>query len=220
MQMVMVKHAWPGILLISLFAILATLVNQVPPSRQYGYMTDVSQPLLLSHRGSRVLAPEHSLHAHKLALELGADVVEIDVRNTADRQLVVWHNATIVDSDGIHRVCYISKCIIVQTISNLTYDELSRIDSGYWFTVNGIDFPWRNRGLKVRTCMIMSMMVQIEKLETYFQAFPNSPLNIELKDTADFVVYGIHDLIVRYNASNRVAVMGVYCPSLQMYVDH
>ncbi len=52
-------------------------------------------PLLLGHRGARLLAPENTLLAFELAVAAGADGVELDVRLTRDRQVVVFHDATL-----------------------------------------------------------------------------------------------------------------------------
>lgn len=53
----------------------------------------VERPLVLAHRGARERAPENTLAAFSLALELGADGVELDVHRTADDGLVVHHDA-------------------------------------------------------------------------------------------------------------------------------
>ena len=43
-----------------------------------------TRPLVLAHRGARAVAPENTLEAFRLAAELGADGVELDVHRTAD----------------------------------------------------------------------------------------------------------------------------------------
>jgi glycerophosphoryl diester phosphodiesterase len=48
-----------------------------------------------AHRGARREAPENTLPAFARALEIGADGIELDVRRTADGELVVIHDATI-----------------------------------------------------------------------------------------------------------------------------
>lgn len=55
-------------------------------------------PLVLAHRGARREAPENTLEAFALALEQGADGVELDVHRTADGGLVVHHDA---DASGL-----------------------------------------------------------------------------------------------------------------------
>src|SRR5262245_53827525 len=49
-------------------------------------------PLVLGHRGASRAAPENTLEAFRLARDLGADGVELDVRRTADGVLVVHHD--------------------------------------------------------------------------------------------------------------------------------
>lgn len=54
-----------------------------------------------AHRGASGYAPENTLEAFKLAAELGADGVELDVQLTKDREIVVIHDERIDrTSDG------------------------------------------------------------------------------------------------------------------------
>lgn len=56
---------------------------------------DAARPLVLAHRGACRRAPENTLEAFRLAAELGADGVELDVRRTADEVLVVSHDPVV-----------------------------------------------------------------------------------------------------------------------------
>ncbi|MCI0348642.1 MAG: glycerophosphodiester phosphodiesterase [Acidobacteriales bacterium] len=56
---------------------------------------EIPRPLLLGHRGARKYAPENTLEAFELALEHGCQGFEFDVRCTADRRLLIWHDATV-----------------------------------------------------------------------------------------------------------------------------
>ena len=51
--------------------------------------------LAVAHRGDWRNAPENSVDAIKRALEMGIDIVEIDVRKTKDNQLIVIHDKWI-----------------------------------------------------------------------------------------------------------------------------
>ncbi len=51
-----------------------------------------ARPLVLGHRGASTRWPENTLAAFAGARELGADGVELDVRRTADDELVVLHD--------------------------------------------------------------------------------------------------------------------------------
>lgn len=50
---------------------------------------------VVAHRGASAREPENSLAAFRLALDLGADAVELDVHATADGRIVVHHDPTI-----------------------------------------------------------------------------------------------------------------------------
>jgi glycerophosphoryl diester phosphodiesterase len=62
------------------------------------------RPLVLGHRGAPAQAPENTMAAFRLALEQGADGVELDVQPAADGVPVVIHDDTLdrtTDSSGI-----------------------------------------------------------------------------------------------------------------------
>ena len=48
----------------------------------------------MAHRGASAYAPEHTLHAYDLALTMGADTLELDVRTNAAGELVILHDPT------------------------------------------------------------------------------------------------------------------------------
>lgn len=50
--------------------------------------------LILGHRGAKAHAPDNTLEAFALALDHGADGVELDVRRTADDVLILHHDAS------------------------------------------------------------------------------------------------------------------------------
>ncbi|HQN01451.1 MAG TPA: glycerophosphodiester phosphodiesterase family protein, partial [Candidatus Hydrogenedentes bacterium] len=50
---------------------------------------------VVAHRGAHQGIPENTLAAYRHAIELGADFVEIDLRETKDGRLVSMHNATV-----------------------------------------------------------------------------------------------------------------------------
>jgi glycerophosphoryl diester phosphodiesterase len=51
---------------------------------------------VIAHRGARSIAPENTLKAAKTAYESGADLWETDVNVTRDKQLVLFHDETLV----------------------------------------------------------------------------------------------------------------------------
>lgn len=77
---------------------------------------------LIAHRGASGHAPENTMAAFRLALELGAKSMELDIHQTKDRELVVIH-----DFD-LKRVARRKG-----SVKNLTLAELSSLDVGSWF---------------------------------------------------------------------------------------
>lgn len=51
--------------------------------------------LVVSHRGDWRNAPENSLKAYQLAIDMGVDMIEIDLAKTSDGVIVVMHDGTI-----------------------------------------------------------------------------------------------------------------------------
>lgn len=56
---------------------------------------------VIAHRGASAAAPENTVEAFRLAADLGADWVELDVRRTADGAMVVHHDAHLADGRAI-----------------------------------------------------------------------------------------------------------------------
>jgi glycerophosphoryl diester phosphodiesterase len=77
-------------------------------------------PLVIAHRGDSAHRPENTLASFASALELGVDLVEMDVQLTRDGAVVVIHDASVDrTTDGSGRV------------GQLTLAELRRLSAGY-----------------------------------------------------------------------------------------
>jgi glycerophosphoryl diester phosphodiesterase len=77
---------------------------------------------LQAHRGAAGLAPENTLAAFRMALDLGADGTEMDLQVTKDGVVVVIHDDTVDrTTDGRGR------------IGDLTLAEIKRLDAGAKF---------------------------------------------------------------------------------------
>jgi glycerophosphoryl diester phosphodiesterase len=69
--------------------------------------------LIVAHRGASARAPENTMEAFRLGVEVGADAIELDVHLTSDGQLAVIHDETLdrtTDRTG--------------SVANLTMDEI------------------------------------------------------------------------------------------------
>ncbi len=58
---------------------------------------DVTQKLIIAHRGASREAKENTIESFEKAMLLGADMIEFDVRRTKDHVLIVFHDKTIRD---------------------------------------------------------------------------------------------------------------------------
>ena len=56
---------------------------------------------VIAHRGASRAAPENTVAAFRRAAEMGADMVELDVRRTADGQLAIHHDAHLPDGRAV-----------------------------------------------------------------------------------------------------------------------
>lgn len=76
----------------------------------------------IAHRGASAYAPENTIAAFELAIEMGADAIETDVQCSSDGRLVLFHDSLLDrTSDGRGLV------------TSQTLEELQRLDIGGWF---------------------------------------------------------------------------------------
>ena len=85
--------------------------------------------LNIAHRGASGEVAENTLAAVRRAVELGADMVEIDVRRSKDGALVLMHDATLTRTTDVERVF---PRRARWHVGDFTYDELRRLDAGSW----------------------------------------------------------------------------------------
>ena len=64
------------------------------------------RPLILGHRGSPTRARENSLESYRIALDEGADGIELDVQCTGDGVLVAHHDDTLPSGEKLAEHSY------------------------------------------------------------------------------------------------------------------
>lgn len=85
----------------------------------------VSRPgevLVVAHRGSSGVAPENTMAAFRRAADMGADMIELDVRLTRDAVPVVLHDRTLRRTAGARG-----------RVRDTSVEELQGLDAGSWF---------------------------------------------------------------------------------------
>ena len=85
--------------------------------------------LNIAHRGARSLAPENTIAAAHKALEVGADMWELDIRMTADDKPIVLHDNTLDRTSNVRDVFPDRKPWLVHEFS---FDEIRLLDFGSW----------------------------------------------------------------------------------------
>jgi glycerophosphoryl diester phosphodiesterase len=77
---------------------------------------------IIAHRGASAYFPENTLPAFEGAIAMGADMVELDVQLTSDKEVVVFHDEKISRcTDGRGKIAY------------HTLAELKKMDAGSWY---------------------------------------------------------------------------------------
>jgi glycerophosphoryl diester phosphodiesterase len=116
-------------------AIAFILMATVTGSAQY------SKKTLVAHRGASAYAPEHTLAAYQLAIEMGADYVEQDLAVTKDGVLICLHDASLERTTNVEQL--FPTRVTTQTIegktrqawlaNDFTLAEIKTLDAGSWF---------------------------------------------------------------------------------------
>lgn len=82
-------------ILISCFCLLLSLSGYAQIADVNSYKVPSHKIMVVAHRGVWTYAPENSLKAIQRCIDIGVDVVEIDVQKTKDGHLVLMHDKTL-----------------------------------------------------------------------------------------------------------------------------
>lgn len=86
-------------------------------------LTSFPQPVIFAHRGASAHAPENTLAAFELALQQGADAIELDAKLSADGQVVVIHDVTVDRTTGAHG-----------RVKDMSLAELRALSAGHFYS--------------------------------------------------------------------------------------
>ena len=166
------------------------------PAAPHAYYQQLSRfPLVIAHQGGDGLRPGDTLAAFQHAADLGVDVLEMDIHRTQDGVLVVMHDATLertTDGSG--------------AIQDMTLEQLKQLDAGYdWSPDGGQTHPFRGQGITIPT------------LEEVFQAFPNYPMTIEIKQAGPPIHTDLCHLIRQYGKQDQVLIASFHDGALRAF---
>lgn len=77
---------------------------------------------VIAHRGASAYYPENTMSSFRAAVEMDADMIELDVQLSKDKQIVVFHDAVLQRKTN-------GKGLLIEK----TYSELNKLDAGSWF---------------------------------------------------------------------------------------
>ena len=190
----MKSRIFKAILAIIFFVfIVSVLVNPKAPSKPY--YDGVSGTLVIAHQGGDGVWPGDTMYAFEKAVEIGADVLEMDAHITKDGRVVLMHDEKVdrtTDGTGL--------------IEDLTLDELKQLDAAYkWSNDGGQTFPYRGMGIQVPT------------LDELFEKFPQMRYVIEIKMTANPMETPMCDLIRKYDMQDRVLIASFHDEAMKNF---
>lgn len=159
--------------------IMLAIVNMLLLNTTYSYAVGSSM-LITAHRGSSLHYPENTLISIEKAIEEGADYIEIDVRLSKDKEVVLFHDNKLTRINGSN-----------ESIENMNLEDIKRIDNGSYKSEKYAN-------------------VQIVTLEEVFRNFRGrAKFNIELKvkNTNDYTLLSkVSELIRKYSMDSDVVV--------------
>lgn len=189
------KRRRAGTLVIVILISLILIAALMPDAPSKNYYRNVSTPLVIAHQGGDGLWPGDTMYAFEKAVEIGADVLEMDAHITKDDRIVLMHDEEVdrtTDGTGL--------------IEDLTLAELKQLDAAYdWSGDSGQTFPYRGQGIQVPT------------LDELFQKFPQMRYVIEIKLTQNPIEGPLCELIRQYNMQDNVTVASFHDEAMQNF---
>ncbi len=163
------------------------------PSPSRPIILDPDARPIVAHRGASGGAPENTMRAFELALEEGADALELDVHVSADGIPVVVHDSDLARTTGV-----------AARVADLPTERILELDAGARFSPDaGSSYPYRGRG------------VRIPLLADVLAAFPSVPLIVEIKTSA--ASEAVRRVIEEKDAAGRSVLMSFEPAALEIF---
>lgn len=96
--------------------------------------------IVVAHRGASGHAPENTMESYTLAVEMGADAIELDVHLTKDGKLAVIHDETLDRTTNA-----------TGAVREMTMAKIRKADAGAQFATPDGSHPFAGRRMKVPT---------------------------------------------------------------------
>jgi glycerophosphoryl diester phosphodiesterase len=147
------------------------------------------RPILFAHRGASLHAPENTMEAFNLAMQQGADGVELDARLSADGEVIVIHDSTVDRTTNGHG-----------RVAAFKLTDLRALDAGSFFSE-------KFRG------------AQIPTLDEVFEVIGRQGIiNVELKNyttPGDQLVEKVCALVQKHNLQKKILFSSFFAFNLR-----
>jgi glycerophosphoryl diester phosphodiesterase len=138
-------------------------------------------PLDIAHQGGEDEFPSNTMYAFERSVQVGADMLELDVGVTRDGQVVVMHDTTVDRTTNGHG-----------TVASFTLKQLRKLDAAYWFSGGASAYrhdrarsAYRLRGVATGKRRppkgFTTADFRVPTLKEVMKAFPRTPINVEIK---------------------------------------
>src|SRR5690606_28889018 len=167
-----------------------SLLAEPRPLHAYARLLPQGDAAVLAHAGGALLWPDNTMAAFTAADRLGADVLELDVHESASGEFVVIHDDTVDrTTDGQGRV------------ADHTVQELRQLDAAYRWAVSG-----PSTGAADAAYVYRGTGVTLPTLTEVLGAFPDTAINVELKQDDDGAAVRLCAALRAAGAVDRVMV--------------
>ncbi len=142
------------------------------------------KPLNIAHAGGDLESPHETMYAYRQAVAAGADMLEMDLRLSRDRQLMVIHDDTVDRTTNA-----------TGAVRDRTAAELQTLDNANWFVPNcwscqdrpASDYTLRGvrTGARPAPAGYTAADFAIPTFQQVLDRFPDRILDVEIKDGPD-----------------------------------
>ena len=167
---------------------------------------------LIAHRGGCLAGPENTMWTfHRAVAEAHVDVLELDVALTSDGEVVVTHDHDLTRQCG--------RAVNIHDVSSKELPLLaSRID---------LHFPSRQRrsyqlaesSTTAKSADGYTLCTQQQPLcllKEVFDAFPNTPIHLDMKFTSNELVYKTFDMVDKYDRRGLTILGAASGPNVKL----
>ena len=172
------------IIICGMYFFLYALGFIIPQKTTHPILQHLSKPVTIAHQGGNKVYPDESLLAFTNAVDMGIQVLEVDIHRTRDGVLVINHDETInrlTDGSGL--------------IREMSWSGLQQVDGAYNWSPDGLTYPYRGKGVKILS------------LNAVLDSFPHQVYDIEIKQHDPPLESDLCNLLRQYGvAADQVIV--------------